>query len=184
MKKLLLIILVLIVPSTAMAEVVITVQKEYYAVPGTTKHELLRNMEAYAPERKGDYYVPAFTLPQIQYRYELKGQNGRCYVSRVEIHLNLVYRYPKLAQTPTSDYVKRWWDELVQRYVIHEEIHGEIAINGAHEMERELLSLDDLNCDVAHQEVENRAAFLAREMQRDQEDYDRQTRHGMQQENY
>lgn len=184
MRKFIALLFLLLLTSPADANVIVSVQTEYYGVPGKTKSELLRNMEAYAPERMGDYFVPAFTLPQVSYSYRWRQKDGRCSMSDVKIHLNLVYRYPRLAETPSSDYVQQWWDDLVNRYIIHEEIHGDIAIQGAHEMERELLSMEDMECGVIQQEVENRAEFLMREINRDQQDYDRVTRHGMQQENY
>lgn len=183
MYKILPILFFLLLTTPTKAEVFINEQDTYYSVPGSTKGQIIRNMERYAPFHKEKFYVPAFALPQISYNYSWVVNGGYCDVSEVEVHLNITYTYPQLEESPSS-YVQEWWDELVERYVIHEEIHGDIAIQAAEKLEGKLLSVQEVNCDDIQEVVEQKVNYYVRQMNKKQDEYDRITNHGMDQQDF
>jgi len=184
MKQLILALAILLTASIANAEVIIKERNTYYTVPGTRKGEIIRNMERYAPFREEKFYVPAFMKPDLRYEYHWEKKGDRCAVTDVTIYLTITYKYPRLAQEPAASYIKEWWESLMQEYKIHEELHGEIAIEGAHKLEKALLRLDDMNCESAKETIAKTARYFNRQTQKKQEEYDRITNHGMTQDEY
>lgn len=184
MKRTLLTILILLLASPAFAKVTVTVKKEYYSIPGRGKAQISQEMQRRAPYRMGNKYVPAYMKPNLRFKYSLKKKNGRCSTDNVQVYLIVMYKYPRLAQHQSSSKVRFWWKDIMKHYTIHEEIHGSIAIRWAHAIDRELRGLTDMNCDTAKQTIADRANYMVRLMNEEQEEYDRITKHGMQQHKY
>lgn len=181
MRQLLLTIVCLLYASAAAGEVKIEVQKEYYDVPGARKDQIIRNMEKHAPYRMGKFFVPAFVQPKLNYKFRLKKENGYCAVDDVIVYLHIIYKYPRLSEKPANKYASDWWNRQINGLITHEEIHGDIAIRGAHRLEQELLSLDNLNCEKAKQQVMETANRFHELTSTEQKDYDSKTKHGIRQ---
>jgi|GEM_PF-2070113 len=181
MKQFLFALAILLGTTTAYAEVKVTVQKEYYDVPGRRKDEIIRSMEKHAPYRKGKFFVPAFIQPKLRYKFSLKQKDGRCAVDEVIVHLDIVYKYPRLSEKPANKYASDWWSRQINGLITHEEVHGDIAIRGAHRFEKKLLSLDNMNCATAKQHVMDTANTFNQLTITEQKDYDSKTKHGIRQ---
>jgi len=183
MKHILIIISTMLLSIPAWAEVIIIEQDDFYSVNGVGKREILQDMERRAPYKKGNDTYPAYTQTDIKYNYSWENRAGRCNVTDVKVYLTLTYVYPKLVRLQSGS-VKWWWKDTMKKYVTHEQIHGDISKRWAHELDRELRALKDLNCGTAKQTIATRAQYIIRQMRKKQEEYDRVTKHGRLQHKY
>jgi len=183
MKRFILTLLLFVFAPPAWGEVIINVETRHYGVVGRTKQDIMRSMQHQSPFKKGNSFVPAYTGTDMRYQYVLKQKGNRCSVKDATVLLNLTYMYPKLAQHQSSE-IRWWWRDLIKAYTIHEEIHGDISIRWAHELDRELKSIKDLNCSSANQVIQERAKRIYDKLRDEQETYDKITNHGQQQYKY
>ncbi|QGY40906.1 DUF922 domain-containing protein [Pseudodesulfovibrio cashew] len=183
MKRISILLLLILFATPAFAEVVEEEIKDYYSIAGVTRTEILRNLQRRAPYKQAGSFVPAFTQTDLKYQIRLKQQGGRCGVDKVTVFLNLTYKYPRLAQHQSTN-TRLWWRDIIKHYTIHEEIHGAISRKWAKELDRTLLSLTDLNCETAWQTIKARASYINRQLQKEQQEYDRITEHGQKQYRY
>lgn len=175
--------LIFLLPPPAYAEVILNVVTQHYSLIGTTKQDIMRNMQRHSPYKQGSSFVPAYTGTEMKFNYTLEQRGGLCSVKNPKVTLNLTYMYPKLAQHQTSD-IRWWWRDIIKAYTIHEEIHGSISIRWAHELERVLRSIQDIQCASAQDVVKTKAKQVYDAMRNEQEAYDEVTRHGLQQHKY
>lgn len=183
MKRLIISIIFCLLSSPAFAEVILTEQTEYYPVMGQTKNEIIKSMKRRSPYKKGNDYFPAYTQTDIKYEYAWANEGGRCAVYKVKVYLNLTYVYPKLVGSHASN-VRWWWRDLMKKYIIHEELHGDISKRSAYNLDRELRSLKSIKCSTAKQTIASRAQYIVRQMKKNQKEYDRITEHGKYQNRY
>ena len=177
MRRLLLVAALLCLAAPALAEVTVSTSEERYIVEGNTRAQIAR----FYKQREEEY--SAYAQPTFKYNYTWMKQGDHCAITDVKIHLHITYMYPRLANS-TGKSTQQWWDNQLEKLAIHEQIHGRIARESAHELEQELLKLKDLTCSNVKNAVSNRANFVFRKHKRRQEDYDRLTEHGLQQERY
>lgn len=181
MRRFYLAMLLVLFASVAFAEVKVTVQKDYYDVPGSRKDEILENMKKHAPFKEGKFFVPAYIQPKLRYKFLLGKTNGRCQVKDAIVELEIFYKYPRLSETPANKYASDWWRRQINGLITHEEVHGDIAIRGAHRLEKALLAMDDLDCETAEQQVIEMAKQYNIQSSEEQASYDRRTKHGLRQ---
>lgn len=175
--------LIALTAAPALAEVLLTEKVEYYTVSGTGKKQITASLKKHAPHKKGKDYFPAYTQTDIKYNYTWGKVSGRCAVKKVTVKLNLTYVYPRLT-TPQTGPVQKWWDDKIKRFVIHENIHGDISKRSAYELDRKLRKLRNLNCSSAKSVIASKAKYIVNQMKREQKEYDRITKHGINQHKY
>jgi predicted secreted Zn-dependent protease len=183
MKRLILTALILVLAIPAHAEVFLNVITKEYGVTGNSKQDIMRSMQRRAPYKKGKSFVPAYTGTDMKFSYTLMQSGKSCSVKEVKVYLNLTYMYPRLAQHQSST-IRWWWRDIIKKYKIHEEIHGEISTRWAYQLDRELRSLKNMNCPSAQQIVKTRAKHIYAKMRNEQETYDKITQHGIKQHKY
>jgi len=169
--------------SPALAEVILTEKIDYYPIDAIGKKEITKKLRKKAPYKSGKDYYPAYTQTDIKYEYSWGKRGTRCAVKKVKVLLTLTYVYPRLARAQSKT-VQKWWDAKIKRFVVHENIHGNISKRSAHELDRKLRSLNDLNCSNAKNVIASRAKFIIRAMKKEQKEYDRITQHGIKQHKY
>lgn len=173
----------LLLSAPVFAEVVLKEKVDYYPVNGTGKKEIIKNLKKDSPYKKGKDYYPAFTQTDIRYKYSWAQKNGRCQVTQVKVFLTLTYVYPRLARAQSNS-VQQWWEKKIARFVIHENIHGDISKRSAYELDRKLRGMKDINCSNAKSVISARAKYIVRQMKKEQAEYDRITNHGIEQHKY
>ena len=182
-QRLLLVVVILLFATPAIAKVLLTEKVEYYSVSGTGKKEITSNLKKHSPHKKGKDYFPAYTQTDIKYEYSWGKKGNRCIVKKVTVRLTLTYVYPRLTSAQSST-VQKWWDDKIKRFVVHENIHGDISKRSAYELDRKLRGLKDLNCKSAKSVIGARAKYIIRQMKKEQKEYDRITQHGIKQHKY
>lgn len=169
--------------SPCLAEVITTTSTEYYTVQGTTKNEILKNMTRQSPKVSENRFSVAHHNYVIKYEASLIKQNGLCSTDKVTIHLQVIYRYPRLAQTPTRK-TRQWWDEYFRNLEKHELIHGDITRKGTANMDKKLNSIKNIDCYNIKGIVQVRANKMMKKIKADHDAYDKLTDHGIKQNRY
>ncbi len=113
----------------------------------------------------------------------MDSQNGICTINKVTVRIHITYLYPKLAQQ-TSKAIRQWWDTYMERLTEHELVHGEIALESAHVLDRALNTLKTPNCDNVEKRVKNKFDSIMQKYKKKQKDYDKLTEHGIHQERF
>jgi len=177
MRLLPLLALLLLLAVPAAAEVTVSTSEEHYTVQGQTMGQIL----AYYRQREDKY--AAYARPHFKYNYTWRQRGDLCNVTEAKVHLHILYVYPRLANS-TGKYTGQWWNNMVKQLAVHEHIHGDIAKDAAHKLDKELLKVHDVPCSTIKSVVAARAGRVFQDHQRQQQEYDRLTEHGLKQERY
>ncbi len=182
MRRLILAIsILLLLASSALADVVRTVSTEYYMVDGHDPKTIFMNLKNHSPLNKGIKTYQAHTLTDIKYSFNWRNHGGQCTPTKATVYLHLTYKYPKLIHS--VDYkTRKWWKEFLSKLEEHELIHGEISTKAAHLLDDTLESFPTSDCINFKAEIKKRATRILDKMKKDQKEYDRLTEHGLKQE--
>lgn len=171
----------LLLASPVFADVVKTVDTEYYTVEGRTPKQIYNNLKKNSPLNKGTETYQAHTRTNIRYKFKWGKKGKSCDMKSVTVYVHLTYLYPRLAHS--VDYkTRKWWKEFLGKLEVHELIHGEISIKAAHTLDDELKMIRNIRCPDFKNLVKRRADIILDKMKQDQKDYDKLTEHGLKQE--
>lgn len=127
----------------AHAEIVVKERTKYYQISGRTGIELGRAMLAGASGPINKRHAIAAT--EASYGIgdaEIVARNGRCVVEEVTVTLELTYHLPKWrGANRASARLRRNWTGFFSELTRHEYQHGQIAREGARELEKTLMSM-------------------------------------------
>lgn len=143
-------------PHAALAEPVIRVSVEEYAVEGSTGAELMDAIRRKGPRHGIISRAMAQTRYSLDYDFEAVRRGDRCRIVKVEVRLDMVYFYPTLAR-PVSPALQRRWQIFLRDVRRHEQGHGALAKRLARDTEKALLALSapggDTSCERVRQKV-------------------------------
>jgi predicted secreted Zn-dependent protease len=127
----------------ASAEVIVREHTKYYPVHGTTGIELSKSMLAGAGEHIKLHHVVAATEADYEFNEaDIVVENGRCVVKEIRVQVNLVYLFPQWQpESRASPYLRAIWNQFYAELVRHEMQHGNIAKQGARELEQALKNI-------------------------------------------
>lgn len=184
MKRILVTLLtILLTASSAFADVVITVSKDYYEVDGTDIPTIVTNLKQKSPLKGTGRTYTAETRTKIEYKYRIERKGNICRVQRMTIYLHLTYFYPKLKHS--VDYKTRnWWKTMFGKLENHELIHGDISTRNVHEIDAALRGLQARDCNELKAKVKAISQQHVDKMRKQQVAYDKLTDHGLRQELY
>lgn len=164
----------------AMAEVVVATRTEHYPVDGLTRKAIAENIKRQSPIALDGRTFQAHTQSSIRYEFSWTRRNGRCAMKQATVFIEITYKYPRLAETPDNETL-RWWQEHLDKLAEHELVHGQYALEAAHELDQALNSLSDLDCATVKQVVKALGDATLEVLQERQRTYDALTEHGLQQ---
>jgi predicted secreted Zn-dependent protease len=101
-------------------------------------------------------------------------------MKQATVFINITYKYPRLADTPNAQTL-RWWQAHLDKLAEHELVHGQYALEAAHELDQALNSLSDLDCATVKDVVKALGDATLETLQERQRTYDALTDHGLQQ---
>ncbi len=172
MKTLLFSLLLITFATPGLAEVIVTEKVTYFTVSGRNPKQISRSMQQNSPVKGKKSFAAATTRTQINYEFNWKKRGKRCSIEKVKLYLNLTYTYPRLVTTPDRK-TDKWWKEQLKIYIRHEREHGNISKRTAHEIDRQLRQMDDLNCATMKEEVKRRVKYFTRKMNDRHDEFDR-----------
>jgi len=183
MRLTLIIISFLLFASPSWADVITTTSTEYYTVNGKSKNAILKDIEKQFPKLPNGKFKVAHTQSTVKWDYSWTERNGLCTITKVIVSLHIIYKYPKLSQTPDKKTLK-WWKNFLQETEEHELIHGDISIKSANEMDKKLNAIGDVDCYNVKSIIKVRANRIIKKMEKNQNSYDMLTDNGIKQQNY
>lgn len=124
-------------PVTADAKARITTKTKYYTVQGDTGHALFMSMNRNGPRHAFMKKAMAQTQYKTSPRGSMTWQNGVCQVENGGYDAEITYVFPKPHKRLTGDMARRWKAFMVHT-VAHEKMHGRIAAEMAHALDRHI----------------------------------------------
>ncbi|ADU62961.1 MAG: DUF922 domain-containing Zn-dependent protease [Pseudodesulfovibrio sp.] len=167
----------------ALAAVIVTTKTEHYPVNGLTHKEIAENLKRQSPIVMDGRTFQAHTQSNIRYEFSWTRRNGRCAMKQATVFIDITYKYPRLAETPDNETL-RWWQGHLDKLAEHEQVHGKYALEAAHELDKALNSLSDLDCATVKEVVKALGDATLESLQERQRTYDALTEHGLQQHEY
>ncbi len=144
------------VPTTALAEPLITKTYSYFKIGGNTAEDLDRELGRRGPlTRNTGHRHPGATEIKFGGEVTYVEKGGRCSIGGVQVTLRtriILPRWSNRNRAPAD--LGFIWDTLSADIKRHEERHAEIARNHARQLERELRQLrPSRSCDVLEKQV-------------------------------
>ena len=124
-------------PDAAEAGARITTTTKYYTVQGENGHALFRSMNRNGPRHAFMKKAMAQTQYKTSPRGKMTWKDGVCRVDDGGYDAEITYVFPKPARRLTGDMARRWKAFMVHT-VAHEKVHGRIAAQMAHALDRHI----------------------------------------------
>ena len=124
-------------PGMAEAKARITIKTTYYTVHGDTGHDLFESMNRNGPRHAFMQKAMAQTQYKTSPRGEMRWKDGICRVDNGGYDAEITYVFPKPARPLTGAMARRWKVFMVHT-IAHEKVHGQIAAEMAHELDRHI----------------------------------------------
>ena len=160
----------------------VKVDYRYYTVSPQTYEDLKKELDANSPIRMGDRVAHGHTRINLQWRPIMTPSASGCTVSKIDADLGLRYTLPQLELAQPDEELSARFAESYDILLEHELGHGNLAIEAAREIDRQLVGMShDGSC----AELEQRAIAVAAEIYKNYKqkelEYDRVTDHGRKQ---
>ena len=151
-----------------------------YEVTGKTATKLVEDMRRKGPRSAfgGPNYFAQADTQYKWYVYPRKTEEG-CEIESYEVYLDITYTIPTwVDRERAGKRLRRYWDAYIAKLWIHEEGHGDIALEIAKEISKVISTpRTGPDCETLVEDALNRGKnFL--DASTAQRDYDRETKHG------
>jgi predicted secreted Zn-dependent protease len=120
----------------------------------------------------------ALTTWNINFRYDITDDDGRCAVKKVRTDVDIVYHLPRRITTANPVFTPMW-DRYMRHLKKHEYGHKDITVKMAGEINEVLASLPSFSSTQAlEREAKRRTDEKLQQLKELQLAYDNETRHG------
>ncbi|MDH4161987.1 MAG: DUF922 domain-containing Zn-dependent protease [Nitrospirota bacterium] len=153
---------------------------EYYEITGTCENDLRRQMKQNGNIRVAGGKYDALTDWELKWDYGYNNGKGSCSVDSFSVDVNIVYRYPKwiTAENAPPELVTKWRAYL-QSLMDHESLHSYQVVQAADELTHAVSMLPPAaTCEELDRAVRCLCDEKVKQLQDDQERYDRVSGHG------
>jgi len=141
-------------------------------VHGTTWEEIQRAIHKEGPD-VGSVDAVAATKWRISTNYYIVDKDVSCDVSRITVGLGITYDYPRVRPDPVGALAGQWRSYMKDEVVPHEEQHGEIALDGARDLLKQLRRLpEETTCDQMRAELARTVDRSVEDTRRKQDAFD------------
>lgn len=155
----------------------------YYTITGSTAAELRAQMERLGPGGAGASHYDATTQWQFNWAYRgVPGPYG-CAIEAVGVRATITVTMPKWEPPPdAAPALRERWRVFLAALLVHEEGHRQVAISHGQRMVQELQALPPApTCAALKTVVDATAKQILDQAARADAEYDRRTRHGLEQ---
>jgi predicted secreted Zn-dependent protease len=142
------------------SEIKIKTDVNTYPIAGRSGAELLMQMDRKGPKHGFLTRAIAQTRYEVTWNIDWEATKGICRVAKVEVALDIDYRYPRVTSKMTPALRKRW-EAFLRGVRKHEETHGAIARKMVSAAEKSVSSVavkNDSGCRAAKAEVKKRVS--------------------------
>lgn len=143
-------------------------------IPAQVKKELITK-EGLGAIRSVDS-ISGVADPIIARFEDIKMQGQECKPTWVGIHIYTDIYMPKL-DTPQPGFQSAW-DTFIRNLQIHEDGHRDIAVTGAKKISNALMAMTASDCETLEKNMTKKQEELFKEIQRQEDAYDKKTNHG------
>ncbi len=148
-----------------------------YDVKSNSIRNLLNTINHASPIKQNGLVYHGYTSTRVKWNYWWKQRRGYCKINRVKIKVTISYTLPEL-NTDSND-VKQVWAKYYPALLLHENGHGQIAIDAAKEIETKLLQLPGSHsCEQLSEQANASAKRILELAKPKHQDYDQKTEHG------
>lgn len=117
---------------------------------------------------------------RISYNFYTGEEDGTWYIDRVYTKVDVTFTMPRWADYPKANRDQQQkWDEYYALLMEHENRHKDIAIEGAREIENELLKLNGSNEKYLKEAAKSRVRLIYKKVRVLQKQFDDETEHGV-----
>jgi len=176
----LIVLIALLSPSLVRAQDTVQIRTNYYAISGNTARELRRSINLARPSSES---IPrdAMTTWRIEWKSSVDRANGECRLNTFTTSTTIVLTMPSWAATTNAspDLVKAW-KEYFAALMKHEWGHAQLTLPVAAEIKKRAKEVAPRSdCDEYKRLITEQSRGLLRELDHQQKEYDRVTRHGV-----
>lgn len=168
-------------PSQAAVAPRITVEERFYDIKGSDLATLRAQMRSLGPfSSRQNNHVPARMEATINFNFTPRVRRGRCRVTNVRVRASITYHFPRWRGLDTAppELVEKWRTYFTN-LILHEEGHGKLVIEAAHETVAALTNTpSSRRCSTLRKRARSRGAEVLQRMKRAQIQYDIDTRGG------
>jgi predicted secreted Zn-dependent protease len=171
----------LLLPAQTQAEPEISISKIYYTIEGNSTDAILADIHRKTPVRHNGKRHSARTDWHVSWQVWWHGSEGSCTISKVTTRLEVVYTLPRLKTGPamSEDLVARW-ETFNTALFSHEQGHKDLAVRAAIEIENRISGMGTReSCNRLEGDANRIARDVIEQYGRMEEEYDRETNHGI-----
>jgi predicted secreted Zn-dependent protease len=168
-------------PFAAAAEPTISEELSHYDVVGASPAELVAEMNALGPIDSNDgKKVWAKTRWHVNWQHAYHTEASTCSLDKVSVNLRIDYTYPRWKNESDADEATRnVWNPFILALQKHERQHGQHGIDAAHEIEKEIESLEGRRtCDALREAADALGHSIVKKHAGRDIEYDQRTHHG------
>ena len=151
---------------------------EYYDIHGKTLREIRIDAHVNGPVARDTTWF-AMTHYQIHWSYSYYRQPTLCRLTNVKMMVDIIVTLPRWVDSSDVDPAAvYWWANSSDHVRSHEAHHVQLAVDGASEIRSLLLRSTSSDCGLLARSTNEEAAVILRRIAEQQQDFDRQSRHG------
>lgn len=165
---------------SSIAKPEITINTRYFSVAGHDSASIRQSIQRSGPTGTNGTTYHAHTRKDIQWDYRWIESSSFCRINRINVSIEVEYLLPQLQNPEALDsLLLDRWNDYSQALFKHEQRHKDFGIQAAHELENELLSIQQMPCPQLHHMVSKKADTILKKYDDLDLEYDRKTRHGI-----
>lgn len=164
--------------SHAYAKPIVEIIKKHYYVQGKTAEEIRRNLNKNSTIVVRNKRFDAYTQWQISWNIWYSYQNNNCTISKISTQMQINHTMPELT-SKVSSHLRRKWQKYYYALLDHERGHGDLGIEAAYEIERNISNLPpQSDCKILEKKAKRLGRKVIKKYVSLEKKYDRETRHG------
>lgn len=169
----------LVAAASVHAQPEVRVDYRFYTVSPQSYEDLKTELDANSPIRMGGRVAHGHTRINLQWRPIMMPSSTGCTVSRIDASLGLRYTLPQLELAQPDEELSARFAESYDILHAHEIGHGNLAIEAAREIDRQLVGMSHSgSCAELEQQAIAIAADIYKHYKEKELEYDRITDHG------
>lgn len=163
-----------------LGEVTVQEKTQYYSIHGLSNKQLLKEINAKGPySEKLSRRVHATTFWKITWKISPLIREAKCSIGTAEVHVVVTFTMPNwVNEISGGDTLKKRWRQYYSALQDHENGHKQLAIDGAHEIDRKIMLLKPRpNCDALVKAANALGKRILVEIRQRNDDFDLTTNH-------
>ena len=181
MKTLLTFIILCMSIAPGLADPVVQIGKQYYAVSGATADSIYEDMIWQSPFRRSGRDYVAETSSHFNWKYTTLETRASCTITDVEVEVVITVTLPQLQNPEKIDQaLLENWQQYVESVRVHEQGHVDFAIEAAYELEQKIRVIpSQASCSVLEDIIRQTGKTVLDKYTARDEAYDNESAHGI-----